>query len=452
MILDSEIYNIDYDVALINFDNRQTLDIKRILVEFNYYENIFNNTATVELVILDAVGLIDRFPLVGDEKIVLAFKSSKDAKPTIKTFDVYKISNRTQLEERLHSYVVYGVSGENIVNQTRLVNQSFTNQNIDEMVTKIYNENFAEINNKPLDVEFTQGLHSFVFNKDPFSVINQLSSEAVSSLFPLTSSYVFYEDRIGFKFRSIGSMIETQPVEEYYYGNINVDELYNNNSERRSYQIITSLSFEKTFDTLKGLQLGLYDNKLLTIDPILKKFNEKTFRYAEEFPSFNHLNNNPLIDDFSRFSFEDGNSHRRFISTQIGPDYKSQSYLQNRINNSSDPFLSSPRLRQDFLNNTLSQLATFSQYTLNVTVPGNHQLKAGDVVNVFIPQNSDIKEDEKNYIRLFGQDPRFLITAVKHNYKNTDSRYTTTFSCIKESFGKPIESEFQTRDLQNEGR
>jgi len=451
MIYDTSTYQIEYDIALVNFENKQAIDIKRILAEFNFYENIFSNTLTCDLVILDAVGLIDRFPIVGNEKIVLAFKSKHSDNQIVRTFDIYKISNRTQLEERLHSYVIYGVSAESVANQTKLLSQSFPNQSIDQIVNKIFNEYIEPVNNKTIDVEPTNGLQSFVFNKTPFESINQLASEAVSSLYPDTSSYVFYEDRDGFKFRSIGSMIETDPVEDYYYGVANIDELYEEKSERKPYQIIVSLGFEKTFDVIKGLQLGLYDNRVLSIDPILKKFNQKVFRYAENFPLFNHLGNNKIVDDFGRFSFEEGHSHRRFLGTQIGEDYNNLSYLENRIDQTSDPFLSSPRQRQKFLNNALSQLSTFSQYTINVTVPGNHLLKAGDTIRLYIPQNSDIKEDETKYIKLFGQDPKFLISAVKHNYKNTDTFFTTTISCVKESFGKPITSEYQSIDLSNEG-
>jgi len=108
-------------------------------------------------------------------------------------------------------------------------------------------------------------------------------------------------------------------------------------------------------------------------------------------------------------------------------------------------------LRQDFLRYSVSELQTFSQYTMNVSIPGNSFIKVGELVNIYVPQNSDLVKDKQTYLKLFGQqDPSFLITAVKHNYKSTTAAYTTTFNVIKESFGRQIKSEYASRDRSNE--
>ena len=88
---------------------------------------------------------------------------------------------------------------------------------------------------------------------------------------------------------------------------------------------------------------------------------------------------------------------------------------------------------------------------MNVSVPGNSFIKVGELVNIYVPQNSDLVSDKETYLKLFGQiDPSFLITAVKHNYKSTTAAYTTTFNVMKESFGREIRSEYASKDRSNE--
>jgi len=445
------VYDIEYSLSLLNYNGGQFVDIKRITAEFNIYEDLFNNSLACEIVLLDSIGLLERVPIVGDEKISLTFKTDAQSIPNVTLlFDVYKVSERKVVEERSHLYIIHGVSGEQIASKLESVSQSFINQPISSIVSTIFQKHLAPVSGKKIDVESTFGLHSFVFGTNPFNAINQLASEANSAKYKDSTSFIFYEDTEQYNFKSISSLFDQDSVEDYYLSDLNVDDIVEDKGEVKTHQVILGIDFNKSFDTLRAIDTGMLDNTVFSIDPILKKFTTTTFNYVNEFNKIKHVGTKKILSSEGRFAKSKGKSHKRYICTQLTNfDYKLESYLLGKLSPGNDPFLASSRKRQLFLNKALGQQGAFSQYTFNITVPGNSQLKCGQLVNIFIPQNSDVDDDKQKYLKLFDQEnPKFLIAAIRHNYKNTTGYFTTTLSCVKESFDKDIKSEYKSQDSE----
>ena len=445
--------DIEFEVGLVNFKNDQILNIKGLVVEFNVYEDIFSPVLKADFLIKDSVGLTERFPIVGDERVLLSFKTAGERKTVDLVFDVYKITQRTVLEERSHGYVLHCTSREGIKNLISSEDSAYVNQPISDIVTKVYDNHIRSAGNKSLEVESTNGSHSFVSPRiTPFEFISLLASEAQSLNYPVTSSYIFYEDLDQFNFRTISSLLDGEVAERFYLADPSDEKLRDGKNEIKPYQSIIGVTFENGFDTLGGLNNGLYKNDVIAIDTILKKFTSTNFDYIRDFSRLTHTNNHPIISDIGTIGSGGVGKHERFLSSRLTTqDYSKESYLNEKITQGNDPHLSSPRRRQNFLNNSVSEMQMFGQYTMNVSVPGNSLLRSGNLVNVHVPQNSDVNEDIQKYLILFGQEnPTFLVSAIKHNYKSTTGAYTTTMSVMKESFGQQIKSEYRSKDRSNE--
>jgi len=444
---------IEFDIGLTNFKDDQILNIKGLVVEFNVYEDIFSPVVKADFLIKDSLGLTEIFPIVGDEKIVLSFKTAGERKNLNFVFDVYKTTQRTILEERSHGYVLHGISRHGIRDLQSIVDKAYVNQPISDIVNKVFTEKLLPAGTKGLIAEETSGLQSIIATKQtPFEFISLLASEAKSAEYPETSTFVFYEDRDSFRFRTISSMFDEVVVDDFYLADPSDEKLRDNKEAIKSYQSIIGITFESGFDTLSGLQNGLFKNNVQVLDSVLKKYTSTDFNYNQEFDTLYHISSNKLISDLGAIGSDGQPTHQRFLSSRIGPNqYSTQSYLNDRITQTNDTHFASPRLRQDFLRYSVSELQTFSQYTMNVSIPGNSFIKVGELVNIYVPQNSDLVKDKQTYLKLFGQqNPSFLITAVKHNYKSTTAAYTTTFNVMKESFGRQIKSEYASRDRSNE--
>jgi len=74
---------------------------------------------------------------------------------------------------------------------------------------------------------------------------------------------------------------------------------------------------------------------------------------------------------------------------------------------------------------------------LHVEIPGNSRIKAGDVVNIYIPA-TDANEEEKNqYNKLFGDKSslaKFLVMRVDHFYDKESTEYKTVMKVVKDSY------------------
>lgn len=439
-------YGIDYVVNLINYNDSQTVNITKLIAELNIYQCVFSNTIKIDILISDAVGLAERFPIVGDEKIVVRIKTIKEKKARKYVFDMYKLDKRQLIEERQHSYVLHGVSRQGLADTVNNVYKPYIDTPISDIVSSVYSEFLQPAGDKSLNVESTDGKYSIIGSgQTPIQFINRLAREAQTSKNQDTSTYLFYEDDDQFNFVTLGSLFEKTSVEDFYLGDPSDSKLKDSKNNIKPYQTILGLTFETGFDTVDGMLNGVYKNRVDSIDPILRKFETKTFDYMKDYDKLNHISGKKYISDSGTIAKGEGNSHRRMMVTQLSDnDYTQETYISGKT--SGDVLLNAPRVRQKYINQSISELGNMGQYTLSITVPGNTNLTVGELVNVHVPQPSDVKDDGRKYLKLFGRDATFLITDLKHTYKAPDDMFVTVLTCVKESFGADIKSEYKSRD------
>ena len=101
-------YNLN-NILLVNHEAKEEtgiVDIKRMAMELNIYESIFNNAVTGTMVITDAQNVIAKLPIQGTERLM--FKISTPGTKDITTivdaseetghpFHVYKITDKKQI-------------------------------------------------------------------------------------------------------------------------------------------------------------------------------------------------------------------------------------------------------------------------------------------------------------------------------------------------------------------
>lgn len=96
--------NYPKDYALINLillTSTSAMDMKNMMVELSYHEDLFNNTTSGYLLITDSMGYIESLHLNGNEYLRMTFgKTSDDKHPVDKLYRVFAI-NRRKLEENM---------------------------------------------------------------------------------------------------------------------------------------------------------------------------------------------------------------------------------------------------------------------------------------------------------------------------------------------------------------
>ena len=226
-------------------------------------------------------------------------------------------------------------------------------------------------------------------------------------------------------------------------------------------QIISTVDFEKQFDTLENIESGLYFHKVETIDPILKKFTTNNFHYDTEAKKFEHLEKNKkLYSKDSIFSKDEINdvstskhrtSYQHYFVSNIGPestpDYYNIPYVKEKIyipykntkETETDAQIRNPRQVHNWFSYDLASRIQLNNIVLTITIPGNTDIEIGHKVNLHIPQTSEVPEYMSKLNLLYNK--RFFITAVRHVINKNDETFFTTIECIKDVYGREIKEE-----------
>ena len=158
-------YSQDYSITnLTLLTATNTWDVKNILVELSYHEDLFNNTASGYIMLSEAAGYVELGQMNGNEFLRITFSTTGQQGTEIdKLFRVYKMSNRKQ-ENTLTtmSYALYFCSEEMLLNEQYKFSKAYPNQEIYKNVTDILQNQLMVDKSKINVIEETYGSYDFV--------------------------------------------------------------------------------------------------------------------------------------------------------------------------------------------------------------------------------------------------------------------------------------------------
>ena len=220
--------------------------------ELNFYEDIYSPIVSGDITLTDTVGLIESFPIIGEEILEVAFSTSGAALPptagpsavggnspvseapkqVMNRFRVYKVDPPVQVTDNSRTIKLYFVTDSQFTNLLSKVRKIYpTKKNIPntkasdevrpytlaDMARDIFYDFFIgkkkplkqPKTRKPFLVEPTRYASEIIIpNWNPFKAISFLASKAVSKN-PKTkgANFVFYQTLQGFRFVSIETLM-----------------------------------------------------------------------------------------------------------------------------------------------------------------------------------------------------------------------------------------------------
>jgi hypothetical protein len=411
-------------------------DITPIIHEFHIYESIFKPTMTAVVSVYDANGsILNDLPFSGQEWIVIGIGEATYS------FRAYKIENVTPAAERAFSYNIHCIQPEFEISLNKAIFNHFAGELGSDIVSAIHSEHLTVSGqSKSLEVETTdRPLTYTAAGHNPIEFIQMVAADSQSAEYPDSSLMMFYQDREGFKFKSVNKMLETRPVAEFYYADPGTER------GPRSRNYILGITWHDAIDAINGLRNGLYDNTVMAIDINTKTFKETVFNYAKQFGELTHIRNGgkPVARAKSWGGTVlgdqlEGSSHVRFIPTDFNTDIENQT-IDNRISETNDPHIFFSKNKHNFLGHSTSLMAVLRQYKIDITSNYVDGVKAGDTVNIHIPSNAGNQSVIDRYISIFGQrNPTFLVTGSTITYDGVDGGVFLTLQCAKESLSESL--------------
>ena len=423
-------------------------DLREYIAGFEIYESIQSATIEAMMIVSDAGGLIGAF--TGTEKFELRIKGTVyDRTYWLRS---YEINSRSRSSQNNEVYIVNLASDEYIKNEVvnvfgnsnKIFNDTETSAIIRTLMTNIDKIGTQ----KRLFLEETLNRHSFVIpNWRPFDAIYWMCHRSIrktKSGGALQNGFAFYENALGYHFKSIDQMIEdvndqtdkktdVANGKPRLYTYTHAPKNVSTNAGKDQFAI-SKVVFPSERNFLLGLRNGTWSGYSIGFDPNTisnSKFGESTdmsvdaYRYSltDVWKKMSHLKGGKNANPIKQMDTEVQNIVEY-------PKRVRYTILPNQI---FDPkFKQNPQKNYEELVELQAyqwmRMEALKTIKLQIEIPGNLDLYAGSGIDIIIPAVFKSGHTTKIDQRYSG---RYLIAALTH--KSTGQNMVTELLLMKDS-------------------
>ena len=216
-------------VTIASLDGKNKIDLTNSITSVDYYEDILSPCITMTMNIINSYSIFNRLPIRGGESVSMEIEtvSGTFLLDGENAMYVYKVSN-LDAQNKNESFTLHLVSREGLTNETARC-QTVYRGNLKNTVIKILKDDLKTKKFKSQNIEPTANSYSFIGNnKKPFHTLQWLGPKSVpttsggptgtsgsdqNGIAKGTAGFFFYENKDGFNFRSIDSLVSNTRIE-----------------------------------------------------------------------------------------------------------------------------------------------------------------------------------------------------------------------------------------------
>ena len=439
------------------------------------YESIDTPYLLGEINITDvALNLVGTIPLQGMERITFGLKTPSQSDKEYKyDLRVYAIRNRF-VTNKIQNYTLDLISYEGLRNEGVRVGKVLqgTGDKIVSDILKDYLDASSKIKNSDFEA-CKYRMKMIPSNKRPFDLISSILPKCVSSAAnystdrPNTSSiniskqqtsntntpskdsvdnlsgsagYCFWETQEGYKFKSIDRMCSSggqfggdAPKDTFTYQLANVE-------NQKPTKNIIEYNYVNEIDVLKKMRYGVYASLMVFFNPSTGQYEEYVFDIDKAYPQMAHLGTDEKIPDGPKqLSKYPTRIMTQFIDHETfynEADIASPDPKDNSGGSSGTQF---PDFKKYYTSQSISRSLLMGNQQLNITISGNLTLRAGDKINVLLP-NVMVEEKKKDSSKYDNQHSGvYLIKNISYEFDMSRGGKmnvaTSNLTLIRDSFG-----------------
>jgi len=422
-------------------------NIKMVMVELSYYEDIFKGVTSGNILINDSISLIDRLAMSGFDYLKLKFRKTVNSAQeftTEKYFRIYRVSERILNNNATETYTLQFCSEELFLSEQTKISKSYSGQKISEIVYDILSDKL-KIDNKYIRMQETDGLYDFVIPyKKPFEAINWLSNYA-KPIGKNGADFLFYENSEGFNFYSLRNLFSQRVYTKFYYIPRSVGKFNSSNELGRDIVGIKSYVFLDTFDTLYGTVTGAFANRLISVDPLTRTYRDTKFDYSNYFNSAKNLNSSSLVPDLKNRLGKKANENYDAVFKVVVTNAEQK----KAIGISDQPWnVANDVGVENYIPNRTAQLSLSHYSRIKLAVSGDPNLTVGMLVNVTLPSSRSAAGSglDSGYEDIY-HSGNYMITAVRHII-DFAGKYETILEIVKDSYSSSINNYKNSDDIE----
>ena len=448
-------------ILLVPIDG-DTLDITQLVIEFSIYESINNPYILGEIIIEDTtVSLLANLPIQGRERIIIKAKTPTFNDTTyeydlsVSAIDSRIISGRQQVYKlNLMSYEGMVNEGVRIAGILRGSNDKVVREVLENVIqTKKeivvepakFEQKWLPSLKRPFDFIYQLAPITISGNaKEPTSSTSQERAtgdgEGVSSLktenLPKMSGsagYVFFETHDGYVFKSLDQLASDGSDSfggdatkyTYNYGHVNTE-----GKAGTEHLNILDYTFSDELNMLKQLREGIYSTVCIFFDVNKCYYEENIYKIKDTWEQMSHMGSQDNLPKEQQTLSEHST---RVMAQMINSEMFHEDPDTNGDDNAAYKDYNRYAIAQS---NARYKLA--SNQELNITVPPNLTIRAGDKLELLFP-NMTSDEDRKTNPYDEEHSGNYLIKDIGYNFimRGAQPRTgTTNIALIRDCFGR----------------
>lgn len=389
-------------------------DITGLVAMLSYFESIYSPTISCNITMNDASGFHQSANLKGGEEVEIGF-GNREGDSIRAKLQTGKVTDRTRVKENQDMYMLVCLSQEFLEQNQKSIDKPYKKK-LSEMV-KDWHEEYIKgsktLNSSLVNNEESKDERVYIgTGRSPIPAIRWAAKEAYSAS-SKASNYMYWQDRDGYYFRTIDSMLKGSSTDTLSYAHQNSGAV--GDASKR----IIAFDQQTDFDSIDSSFNGADSDHWYWYDPVTGKTGGGSKRDGAG--DTTHTSKDPMTKKVSttrgeRFNFiiapGAGSTNSKFVKSRDPNVVKYKRTLAEHGANS-------------------SAAIQLDNLVINVRVPGNTKYKPGIKLRLNIPANQ-----EEGTLDVRSGD--YLITAVRHViYKeDKDTKYECVLECKSDSHSK----------------
>jgi len=405
----------DVNIGKIKIVTRNGLaqDVTAQVINIQIFEDLFSPFITGSLILKESLDLINLFPFQGEEEVEIEINTPSLQNGNIKSkFYIYKMTDRELLGDRSMVYQLHFISNEAIVDLNKKISKVYGDKPESIIKSLLEDQVNGLQSEKTLTADSTAKIAKFISNFwSPVEAINYVTQLAESKTG--SPNFVFYENRDGFYFKSLESLYEALPYQEFVLDKYMRDSKQNGGDAKNvqeDYKRINSISIPTGFDYMDRIRSGMFSSKLISYDLTKKAYNVKNYNMFDDFSKQKHLN--------------------EFNVASSKAIFRSNSRIMNypRANANFSGFGDATNYRNT--QQRLSLLKAAESNKIQIIVPGRCDYTVGQKVKVTLNKMEPISANDSDITdKMFSG--YYLISAINHDINR--EKHECNMELIKDS-------------------
>ena len=394
-------------------------NVRNQVIQLRIFEDIFSPFITGAVVLKESFDLQSLLPLIGEEYLEIKVSTPSLDKPITGLFHIYKMSDKMTLGDRAIGYELNFISTEALIDSNRKISKVFSGKISDIVGTFVTDKLDGLESKKKFNIENTRNTIKYVSPYwSPVKNLTFLSENSISE--NQSPSFLFYENRDGFNFKSLETLYKSNVYQQFVMDKYSRDSFPKGGNAlniMEDYKRVGEIDFVESFNYMDRLRNGMYTSKLISYDSTKKTYTVKNFDIKQKFNKQIHLNPNPL---FSNKAIGRSNAKhilfpRAFETFTSFGDTTNARVVQERI----------------------SFLKMAEAQRVNITVPGRTDYTVGQVVELTLYKKQPMQKKDRHEDLIDDVNSgKYLVAAINHQIGAEG--HTCYIELIKDSMKKKV--------------